>query len=162
MLSRITIVHDKGERMNIVRLIPLITASALAIAAGAAAAEPLCFTARLGSGLGAARIDLKVIVDSQAPFAEIAGEARFSQPVSPPGSLIVYAVSGVAIPNADGFWVSLAGTGYDLATTIYRGTIAAQLSLNPAKHMLSYTRQNLDGSSSGTSTGVPEFVLCPQ
>ena len=148
--------------MNIVRLIPLITTFTLAMAAGAAGAEPLCFTARFGSGLGAARIDLKVIVDSQAPFAEIAGEARFSQPVSPPGSLIVYAISGVAIPNADGFWVSLAGTGYDLARTIYRGTIAVQLSLDPAKHMLSYTRQNLGGSSSSTSTGVPEFVVCQQ
>src|SRR5437867_3082793 len=147
MLSRITTVHDKGERMNIVRLIPLITASALAIAAGAAAAEPLCFTARLGSGLGAARIDLKVIVDSQAPFAEIAGEARFSQPVSPPGNLIVYAVSGVAISNVDGFWVSLVVSGYDLAKTSYRRTIAVQLSMDPANHRHSDTRPDLDGSN---------------
>ena len=46
--------------------------------------------------------------------------------------------------------------------TIYRGTIAVQLSLDAAKHMLSYTRQNLDGSSSSTSTGVPEFVVRQQ
>ena len=159
MLSRITIAHDERESMNIVRLIPLITVSALAMAAGA---DPVCLTARFGSGLGAARIDLTVVVDSQVPFAEIAGEAQFSQPVSPPGSLIIYAVSGAVIPNIDGVWVSLAGTGYDLAKTIYRGTIAIQLSRDPAKNTLSYTRQNLDGSSSSTSTGVPEFVVCPQ
>ena len=34
--------------------------------------------------------------------------------------------------------------------------------VDPAKHMVSYTRQNLDGSSSSASTGVPEFVVCPQ
>jgi hypothetical protein len=58
-------------------------------------------------------------------------------------------------------WLSLAGTGYDLAKTIYRGTIAIQLSLDPSKYTLSYTRQNLDGSSPSTSTGAPELTARP-
>jgi hypothetical protein len=143
----------------------LVVMSALCAPLSATAADdavPVCVTARFGSGLGAARIDLKLFVDPQGSVSELAGEARFSQPVAPPGSLIVYAVSGAAISNADGVWGSLGGTGYDLAKTIYRVTIAAQLSSDPTKNTLSYTRQNLDGLGAITSTGAPEVTACPQ
>ena len=94
--------------------------------------------------------------------AELAGQAQFSQPVAPPAGLIVYAVSGTAIANTDGIWASLIGAGYDQAKNLYRGTFAVQLSLDMSKNILSYTRQNLDGSGSITLTGAPEVTGCPQ
>lgn len=126
-----------------------------------AAADTVCVTARLGSGLGAARIDFTLAVDVQGTFLELLGEARFSQPVSPPGNLIVYAVTGVAIPNTDGVWVSLGGTGYDVARTLYRGAFAAQVSADPSTNTFSYTRQNLDGTGAVTSTSTLPITPCP-
>jgi hypothetical protein len=145
------------------RIVPLVllVLSSTFVATRHAAADT-CVTARLGSGLGAARIDFTLAVDAQGPFTELLGEARFSQPIAPPGGLIIYAVTGVAIPNADGMWVSLTGTGYDLAKTLYRGTFAAQLSADPAKNTFSYTRQNLDGSGAVTSTSTLPIITCPQ
>ena len=124
----------------------------------------ICLTARLGAGMGAARVDftLHATTTSASPFYSLAGQASFSQPISPPGSLIVYAVSGVGIPNADGTWVSLSGTGYDLAKTLYRGTFAAQTSNDPTKSLFSYTRENLDGSGSVTSTSTIPIAPCSQ
>ncbi len=153
--------------MHILRLIAptLITAAALFVVEPTAAADtpqPVCVTAKLGSGLGAPRIDIEAVVDVRGPVAELVGVARFVQPVSPPAGLIIYAVSGAAIPNTDGVWVSLSGTGYDQAKTLYHGTIAVQLSTDPSKQTLSFTRQNLDGSGAATSTGVPQVATCSQ
>jgi hypothetical protein len=143
--------------IRVVVLVLVMTSSTFVVAA----AETICRTARLGSGLGAARVDFTLAVDDQGPFRELLGEARFSQPVAPPGSLIVYAVTGVAIPNEDGTWVSLTGTGYDLAKTVYRSTFTAQLSADPSKNTFSYTRQNLDGSGAVTSTSTLPIIPCP-
>lgn len=138
----------------------------LVVGTGSAAADvfPLCVTARLGAGLGAAKIDFTLAVETfpNSPMIALSGQASFSQPVSPPGSLIVYAVSGAAIPNADGIWASLSGTGYDLAKNVYRGTFTAQLSSDALKNTFSYTRQNLDGSGSATSTSSIPLTVCGQ
>ena len=151
--------------MKTIRIVPFVLAMILAtfVGVGTVAADAVsivCVTARLGSGLGAARVDFTLSVDVLEPIATLAGEARFSQSIAPPGSLIIYGVTGVAIPNADGTWVSLTGTGYDLAKTLYRGTFAAQLSADPAKNTFSYTRQNLDGSGAVTSTSTLPIITC--
>ena len=150
--------------LRVALLVLVVTSSTFVVARAAAAdaVSPVCVTARLGSGLGAAKVDFTLSDDVQGPFRELLGEARFSQPIAPPGGLIVYAVTGVAIPNADGTWVSLTGTGYDLAKTLYRGTFAAQLSADPAKNTFSYTRQNLDGSGAVTSTSTLPIITCTQ
>jgi hypothetical protein len=137
--------------------------SSIFVATDIATADPVslfCVTARLGTGLGAAKVDFVLAIDEVGPFRELAGEARFSAPVAPPGNLIIYAISGTAIPNADGFWVSLSGTGYDVAKTVFRGTFTAQLSVDPSKNTFSYTRQNLDGSGASTSTSTLPITLC--
>ena len=122
----------------------------------------ICLTARLGSGLGAARVDftLHAQTTTASPFYALSGQAAFSQPVAPPGSLIIYAVTGVAIPNTAGTWVSLEGAGYDLARTLYHGTFAAQVSNDVSQSLFSYTRTNIDGSGAVTSTSTIPIVPC--
>jgi hypothetical protein len=150
--------------MHVARRIALATVCMVSLFAGSAAAQdavPVCATLTFGTGAGAPRVELKLIADVQAAFFELAGKARFTQAVAPPAGLIIYAVSGTAIHNADGIWVSLGGSGYDEAKTIFRATIAGQLSLDPAKNRVAYVRQNLDGSSPVTLNGVPQITACP-
>ena len=114
---------------------------------------PVCIGLKAG-GLGSPRIDLTLTASQAGPVFQLTGEARFSQPIAPPNGLVVYAVSGTAIPNADGFWVSLGGAGYDLAKNVFSGTFGIQLSADPAKNTLAYSKRSLDGTSTSVVTGA--------
>jgi hypothetical protein len=130
-------------------------------AGATAGAEPstVCL-ARKATGLGGATITLTLSAQPSGDFVQLAGQATFSQAIAPPGGLVVYAVAGAAIPNTDGWWVSLEGAGYDLAGTVFRGTFALQVGDDPEKSTISYTKQSLDGSSSSTLTGAVEVIPC--
>ncbi|HMH50602.1 MAG TPA: hypothetical protein VK548_10245 [Candidatus Acidoferrum sp.] len=121
---------------------------------------PVCIGLK-AAGLGSPRIDLTLTASPAGPVFQLTGEARFSQAIAPPNGLVVYAVSGTAIPNADGFWVSLTGAGYDLAKSVFHGTFAIQLSADPAKNTLAYAKRSLDGTTTSVVTGAAEVVSCP-
>ena len=122
---------------------------------------PICIALKQ-AGLGAPSVTLTLSAVPYGPFVHLAGQGRFSQAIAPPGSLVIYSVTGTAIQNADGWWISLEGTGYDLAQIIFRGTFGIQFNTgNTSPHTLSYTKQSLDGSSSSTLTGVAEIRACP-
>jgi hypothetical protein len=111
---------------------------------------------------GAPRIDLTLTATPARSFFELFGQAQFSQAVAPPHGLVIFGVSGTAISNADGFWLSLTGAGYDLAKTVFNGTLGIQLSADPAKNALTYVKQSLDGTSDPLIvTGIPEIKPCP-
>ena len=114
-----------------------------------------------GGGPGAPSINFTLIANSAGSFVQLTGQATFSQAVAPPNGLVIYGVSGSAIPNADGFFVSLLGTGYDLAKAVFVGMFAMQLSADPAKNTLTYAKQSLDATSTQIVTGVPELKPCP-
>ena len=114
-----------------------------------------------GGGPGAPSINFILIANSAGSFFQLTGQATFSQAVSPPNGLVIYSVSGSAITNADGFWVSLVGTGYDLAKTVFLGTFGLQLSADPAKNTLTYAKQSLDAAAPQVVTAVPEIKPCP-
>ena len=121
---------------------------------------PVCIGLKTG-GLGSPRIDLTLTASQVGTAFQLTGEARFSQAIAPPNSLVVYAVSGNAIPNTDGFWVSVGGAGYDLAKNVFSGTFAIQLSADPAKNTLAYAKRSLDGTSTSVVTGAAEVTTCP-
>ena len=123
-------------------------------------AFPICIGTTPG-GLGSPTINLNLVATDAGSFFQLTGQAVFSQPISPPASLVTYSVSGTAIPNADGFWLSLVGTGYDLAKTVFIGMIGAQLSADPSKNSLTYAKQSLDAASTVTFTRTPEIKACP-
>src|SRR2546427_4549408 len=121
---------------------------------------PVCIGLKAG-GLGSPRIDLTVTASQVGPVFQLTGEARFSQAIAPPNSLVIYAVSGAAIPNADGFWLSLTGAGYDLAKNVFGGTFGIQLSADPTKNTLAYAKRSLDGTSTSVVTAGAEVTTCP-
>jgi hypothetical protein len=114
-------------------------------------------------GLGAPRIDLHLTASPAGSVFQLTGEARFSQPIAPPNSLVVYGVSGTAIPNADGYWLALTGVGYDLAKQLFNGTFAIQLSTDSPKNTLAYVKRSLDGASQTVliGDGVGFASPCP-
>jgi hypothetical protein len=121
---------------------------------------PVCIALKAG-GLGSPRIDLTLTASQAGSVFQLNGKAQFSQAIAPPNGLVVYAVSGTAIPNTDGFWVSVTGAGYDLAKSVFEGTFAIQLSADPAKNTLAYAKRSLDGASTSVVTGAAEVVTCP-
>ena len=128
----------------------------------AAVVDPFSFCIGLkAGGLGSPRIDLTLTASQVGSAFQLTGEARFSQAIAPPNSLVVYAVSGNAITNADGFWVSVGGAGYDLAKNVFSGTFGIQLSADPAKNTLAYAKRSLDGTSTTIVTGTAEVTTCP-
>lgn len=138
-------------------------AAVITLSSGLARAEAptaICIGTQ-GGGLGAPRIDLTLSVVPARAFFAVSGQVRFTQPVSPPGSEVIYGVSGTAIPNADGYWVSLVGTGYDLAKTVFVGMLGLQLSTDPAKNTLTYAKQSLDAATTQLVTRVPVIQDCP-
>jgi hypothetical protein len=70
------------------------------VPATATDAFPVCIGLKPG-GLGAPHIDFTLSAVYYGAFIHLAGEARFSQSVAPPNGLIVYSVSGTAVPNDD-------------------------------------------------------------
>jgi hypothetical protein len=139
--------------------VALVAPGSLGLAAGVDA-FPICIGTKPG-GLGAPSINLALVAQNVGSFFQLTGQAVFSQPVSPPSNLVTYAVSGTAIPNADGFWLSLTGTGYDLARTVFIGMIGIQLSADEAKNSLTYAKQSLDAATTQTVTRIPEVKDCP-
>jgi hypothetical protein len=121
---------------------------------------PVCIGLKAG-GLGSPRIDLTLTASQLGTVFQLNGKAQFSQAVAPPNGLVVYAVSGTAIPNADGFWVSVTGAGYDLAKSVFDGTFGIQLSADPTKNTLAYSKRSLDGTSTSVVTGAAEVTTCP-
>jgi hypothetical protein len=140
-------------------IVALVGPSSLGLAAGVDA-FPICIGTK-PTGLGSPSIDLNLIASSAGSSFQLTGQVVFSQPVSPPASLVTYAVTGSAVPNADGYWVSLVGTGYDLAKTVFVGMIGIQLSADEAKNSLTYAKQSLDAATTQTFTRVPEIKACP-
>ena len=110
---------------------------------------------------GSPLINFALTANAAGTAYQLTGEATFSQAIAPPNGLVTYGVSGSAIVNADGFWISLVGTGYDLAKTVFLGTFGLQLSADPAKNTLTYAKQSLDAASTQIVTGVPELKTCP-
>jgi hypothetical protein len=121
---------------------------------------PVCIGLKAG-GLGSPRIDLTLTASQVGSVFQLNGKAQFSQAIAPPNGLVIYAVSGTAIPNTDGFWVSVAGAGYDLAKSVFEGTFAIQLSADPTKNTLAYAKRSLDGTSTSVVTGAAEVTTCP-
>src|SRR5262245_59410199 len=162
MLSRASPSSTTGGPGMKIAIALLTTVVVLAGSGSAIAGEgrPVCIGLKAG-GIGSPRIELSLSADDHGAFIELVGEARFSQPITPPASLVIYSVTGAAIPNEDGFWVSLKGAGYDLARTVFNGTFAIQASADPAKNSLTYAKQSLDGSSTVVFTGTPELRVCP-
>lgn len=144
-----------------VSLIALMVPAIVAWAGPAAAETASLCIGRKASGLGGASITMALSTVPYGPFVHLAGQSRFSQPIAPPGSLIIYSVAGTASPNDDGWWLALEGAGYDLAGTVFRGTFAIQLGADPSKNTFSYTKQPLDGSAPSTITGTAEIIPCP-
>jgi hypothetical protein len=114
-----------------------------------------------GGGPGVPSIELTLFATPIGTGFQLTGRVVFSQAVAPPAGLVTYAVSGTAIPNADGFFLSLVGTGYDLARTVFVGMLGIQLSADPAKNTLTYAKQSLDAATTQLVTRVPEIVPCP-
>lgn len=142
-------------------LLPLQVLLAGPAAAANPDVSPVCIALKQ-AGLGAPSVTLTLSAVPYGPFVHLAGQGRFSQAIAPPGSLVIYSVTGTAIPNTAGWWISLEGAGYDRAQTIVRGTFGIQFNTdNTSPHTLSYTKQSLDGSSSSTLTGVAEIRACP-
>ena len=98
---------------------------------------------------------------TQARRPRIGPRRSHTQAIAPPNGLVIYSVSGTAIPNDDGFWVSLSGAGYDLAKTLFNGIITIQSNVDPAKSTLTYVKQSLNTSSIVILTGTPELKACP-
>lgn len=147
-------------RMLALTLAALLLSCSLGLAAGVDA-FPLCIATQ-GGGPGVPSINLTLIAtDAGSSFFQLTGQVVFSQAVSPPASQVVYAVSGSAVPNADGYFLSLVGTGYDLAKTVFVGMIGIQLSAEPAKNTLTYAKQSLDAATTQVVTRVPQIVTCP-
>ena len=140
-------------------MIPVLVLSGVAPAT-AADAFPVCIGLKSG-GLGAPHVDFTLSAVYYGAFIHLAGEARFSQAISPPNGLIIYSVSGTAIPIDDSFRISLSGAGYNSANTIFNGTFAIQLNVDPTQNTLTYARQSLDASSTLILTGTPELKACP-
>ena len=141
----------------------LVTTALLAPSPGLTAgadAFPICIATKSG-GLGSPSIELSLIATAAGSFFQLTGQLVFSQPVAVPNGLVIYAVNGTAIPNTDGYWVSLVGTGYDLARTPFVGMIGMQLSGDAAKNTLTYAKQSLDAATTQTFTRIPEVRDCP-
>lgn len=121
---------------------------------------PVCIGLK-SSGLGARHVDLTLIAFAAGTFFQLNGQAVFSQPIGPPSSVVVYGVARTALRTVDGFFVSLTGAGTDLAQNVFNGTFALQLSADPAKNTLTYSKRSLDGTSNTVLTGAAEVATCP-
>jgi hypothetical protein len=121
---------------------------------------PLCVGTKPGPP-GSPSINFTLTANPAGSVYQLTGQATFSQAVAPPNGLVIYSVSGSAIPNTDGFWISLTGAGYDLAKAVFIGTFAVQLSADPAKNTLTYAKQTLDAASTQIVTAAPEVKTCP-
>jgi hypothetical protein len=128
---------------------------------GRAAPVTVCFEAP-PVGLGSVDIHLTLQVDVQGPFFHMIGSARITQAITPLNAIIVYSLVGTAIPNADGFWLSLSGAGYNVADQVFNGLFAMQLnSGDPTKSTLTYSRQDLEGSPPTVVVRTPQITPCP-
>jgi hypothetical protein len=134
----------------------------VAVAPASRADSSLICIGAVTSGLGAPKITLTLQATPSGAFFTLAGQARYSQAVSPPNGLLIYSVSGTATPNDDGFWLSLTGAGYNVANEVFNGTFGIQLSSDTSKNKLTYARQSLvDGSILSTFTGAAAIQTCP-
>jgi len=125
-----------------------------AVEADSSGAFPVC--ALLGNSTlmpGSSYVMLSLSAVPNGNFFAVVGRATFNSTNTPPGSLIVYSISGAASQNTNGWWLSLEGLGYDLAQTSYRGSIAIQLSSDLSNNTFTYSHEKLDGSSLLTTTG---------
>lgn len=145
-------------------VLALLTISALVLAglvpARGAGAFPVCIGLN-STGLGAPHLDFTLEAVAQGASYHLAGEAVFSQAISPPNGFIVYSVSGTAILNDDSFWISLLGAGFNLANDVFHGTFALRLKSDFTQNSLTYARQALDGSPPVVLTGLPKLQACP-
>jgi hypothetical protein len=129
-------------------------------APGRADSFPLCLRVEPAGVPGAPTLDLRLQALSYGPFFQFAGEVVVTQAVAPPNGTIVYSVGGSALQNADGFWLSLGGAGYNLANDLFNGLFAIQLSDDPAKRKLTYQKISADGPPPTVFTGTPEITSC--
>jgi len=130
-----------------------------ALVVGDAHGFPVCIEVP-PAGFGSVTIDLALEADLHGSFVHVIGSATVRQTVSPPNGEIVYSVSGTAIPNADGFWISLTGAGYNTAKEVVAGLFAIQLSDDAAKQALTYFKQDLEGSPPTLVTRTPQLKTC--
>jgi hypothetical protein len=123
---------------------------------------PLCVGTKPGPP-GSPSINFTLTANTAGTAYQLTGQATFSQAIAPPNGLVIYSVIGAAIANPDGFWLSLVGTGYDLAKTVFIGTFGLQLSADPAKNTLTYAKQSLDATAPQVVnlTGAVEVKNCP-
>jgi hypothetical protein len=151
------------NRLAVVALVALVTLALIArtTPAGAEDSVPVCLT-KPPSGPGSPTIQIDARAEFHGPlFVEIIGRVTVTQAVAPPNGILVYAVSGSAIPNAAGYWVQLTGTGYNAADEVFFTTIAIQLAGNPADNRITLTRHPIgDASALSVFTGVPQIVPC--
>lgn len=142
----------------------LLAISAVVIAAllpaRGAGAFPVCIALN-STGFGAPHLDFTLEAVPQGASYHLAGEAVFSQAISPPNGFIVYSVSGTAILNDDSFWISLLGAGFNLANEVFHGIFALRLKSDISQNSLTYARQALDGSAPVVLTGAPRLQACP-
>jgi hypothetical protein len=133
---------------------------------GAASAEEGVFSicARLaGPGPelpGASHLDLSLSAFPKGSFVGLVGQVSYQSTTTPPGSIIVYSVSGAASSTGEGWWLSLSGLGYDLARNPYRGEVAILLGSEPGSYTFTYSHEKLDGSAQLAKTGLLTFVAC--
>jgi hypothetical protein len=143
-------------------LIALVLPSVLVlarVAPGHADSFPLCITVPTVLS-GAPTIDLRLQALSYGPYFQLAGEAIVTQAVAPPNGIIVYSLGGSALQNADGFWLSLGGAGYNEANEVFNGLFAIQLSDDAAKKKLTYQKIGPEGPPPTVFTGIPEITTC--
>ena len=79
-----------------------------------------------------------------------------------------YGVSGTAIPNPQGYWLSLIGTGYygsygALGAPVTLIRIGIQLSQDPTKNSITFAEQSLNPTDSLRTliNGVAAITPCP-